>query len=49
MPDITMCKNNDCSKKDSCYRFKTIPDEYQSYFVDKMDWPCEYYCKTNEK
>ena len=32
MPDIAMCQNADCSKKDSCYRFQATPHEsYQSY------------------
>lgn len=31
MPDISMCLNNDCSIKDSCYRFKAIPSDYQYY------------------
>jgi hypothetical protein len=35
MPDITMCKGDDCPLKDKCYRFLASPSEYaQSYFVD---------------
>ena len=31
-PDIAMCKNKNCSKKDTCYRYKAKPNPYrQSY------------------
>jgi len=33
MPDITMCKGEGCTIKETCYRYKATPDEYgQSYF-----------------
>lgn len=31
MPDISKCANNDCPLKSKCYRFRVLPDEYQSY------------------
>lgn len=32
MPDISKCSNKDCIKKEECYRWFSIPDEYaQSY------------------
>jgi hypothetical protein len=31
MPDISMCLNHSCSKKETCYRYKAKPDHYQSY------------------
>lgn len=36
MPDITMCRdgmcNSDvCKRRDSCYRYKAVPDVLQSY------------------
>ena len=31
MPDIAMCQENDCPKKDSCYRFRAIPENIQCY------------------
>ena len=34
MPDITMCKGEDCPQKESCYRYTAVPDIYQSYFVE---------------
>ena len=41
MADISMCMNPKCDKKDSCYRFKAVPDTLQSYsdFTDD--------CKNN--
>ena len=34
MPEITMCHGKDCPLKDLCYRFKAIPSQYQSYFIE---------------
>lgn len=31
MPDITMCLNEECDKKEKCYRFKSNPSYRQSY------------------
>ena len=31
MPDITMCKNESCKRKHTCYRYTATPDKYQSY------------------
>ncbi len=32
MPDITMCaNNNECPKKDTCYRDLARPSNWQSY------------------
>lgn len=34
MPDITMCNNQQCERRNSCYRFIAKPPEYmQSYFL----------------
>jgi hypothetical protein len=45
MPDITMCKGIDCPMKESCHRFTSKPDEYQSYFTESpvKDGKCEMY------
>lgn len=48
MPDITMCaNNNECKKKDSCYRNVAKPSRWQSYasFYDQYrpNKKCEYY------
>ena len=46
MAKITMCKGDDCPKKESCFRYTTSPDHPQSWFAwppirDKED--CGYY------
>ncbi len=33
MPDISMCKNDTCPLKKSCYRFMATPGMRQSYSV----------------
>ena len=51
MTDISMCKNKECTKKETCYRFKAIPDEFrQSYGQFKQDdkGNCERYWKIEK-
>ena len=49
MPDITMCNNEVCPIKDTCYRHTATPDEFwQSWSYFEYDWKneiCEYYWK----
>ena len=50
--DITMCKNKECTLKESCFRFKCSSTEYQAYFTDiKQDEKgnCEYYWSFKSK
>ena len=50
--DISKCSNNECTKKDTCYRVQLKADEYrQSYscFEQKADGSCEYYIPTEEE
>lgn len=52
MPDITMCKGNDCKRKDNCYRHVAKPTpHWQSYFVDTplKGKDCEYYLPVYDK
>lgn len=45
MPDISMCKGTGCEKKDTCYRYRAVPnDPWQTYsaFWD-LPRPCTYY------
>lgn len=46
MPDITMCSNNECERKENCYRHNATPDHLQSYsdfkpYCNKDKW--EYF------
>ncbi len=48
-PDITMCNNEECPLKDTCYRHEAEPNEMQSFFVDvkpNKKGECEYYWET---
>lgn len=29
MPDIAMCRNSTCEKKNECWRYMTMPSQYQ--------------------
>ncbi|WZE63565.1 hypothetical protein PANI_CDS0045 [Maribacter phage Panino] len=51
MPDISMCSNHTCLRKEDCYRFTATPNPYrQSYarFQPHADGDCEWYW-DNEK
>ena len=46
MSDITKCKGEGCSMKDTCHRFTDPADEYQSNFTEspiKEDGKCHMY------
>jgi hypothetical protein len=45
MPDISMCMGNDCPLKESCYRYKAEPCDYQSYFMESpyKNEKCDHY------
>jgi hypothetical protein len=49
MPDISMCQNNKCPKRLTCYRFIAIPDELlqaYSYFEPEENGECDGYLKS---
>lgn len=52
MPDITMCRDKECPKREDCYRFKAKPDMFQSYFRktprQETGW-CSYFMKREVK
>jgi len=38
MPDISLCRNEECDRRESCYRFTAEPtDKYQSYAMFYVD------------
>lgn len=45
MSDITKCKGEGCSMKETCHRFTDPASEYQSYFTESpiKDGKCEMY------
>ena len=51
MPDIPMCKDNSCTLKDKCYRFKAKKSKEQSYFLEspkKDDDKCRFFWEVSE-
>ncbi len=48
MPDITLCMNQECPKKESCYRFMAIPDVLQSYASFPGGEDCDHFMPIEE-
>ena len=50
MPDITMCQDKTCPKKNECYRYTAKPSEMrQAYFAGstrETEGECEYFWDT---
>lgn len=34
MPDIAMCRDVLCKSKETCYRFKAIPNKYRQAYLN---------------
>lgn len=51
MGDITKCLGDNCPIKESCYRYTSEADEWQSYsnFYDKETKNCEYKIENDKK
>ena len=45
MPDIAMCKDESCEKKETCFRYKAYPSYMQCYFdgTPKVNGECKVY------
>jgi hypothetical protein len=47
MPDISMCKGEDCPLKETCYRYTAESSDYQAYFTevpyDTTTNSCDYH------
>ena len=48
MPDISMCNNEKCDKKNECYRYMAIPNSWQSY-ADFDEKDCGYFMPIGNK
>ena len=59
MVDLTMCCNRDCPLRAKCYRYRAVPDDYQSFAFFKPDdkpfggygdkvLECEYFWRVDE-
>ena len=47
MCDLTMCCNRDCPIRNKCYRYRAIPDDYQSFALFKSEE--RFIKRTNNK
>ncbi len=50
MPDISMCRNEECEKNKRCYRFTAPPSTWQSYSDFKPDdkGECKFFMSLNK-
>jgi hypothetical protein len=53
MPDISMCSDNKCSRKEECYRFTSIPHEFRQAYADfkeiEKEKGCEYFISNKNR
>lgn len=51
MPDITMCRGDECPRKQSCYRYTAKASDYQSFFMTPpvKDGECDHYWEDEPK
>lgn len=56
MPDITMCINEFCPKKEKCYRYTAPPDEFRQAYAefpflhtDRDVVECEYFINNKHQ
>ncbi len=48
--DITMCRDEKCSKKEKCYRYTAPVDEYaQAVFSEPPTKPCIFYWNNKKE
>ena len=49
MPDISMCDNEQCPLKETCYRFTATPSEFRQAYAkfkyNEETESCDYYWK----
>ena len=44
MPDISMCMNKECPKKNKCYRYMAVPNPFRQSYADfGKELPCDHY------
>ena len=55
MADITKCRDEECSRKDTCYRYTAEASDRQSYFIDSprrkkfTGYDCDYYWEVKNE
>lgn len=51
MPDISLCKNNQCPSKTKCFRYMAEPKQYKqsyAYFTLDMNDKCSSYIDASK-
>jgi len=53
MPDISMCKDEDCPSRLKCFRFTATPNEHRQYYMNFNNVrngqdKCEYFIENKE-
>ena len=47
--DISLCRNENCTLKNTCKRYLSKPDTYQCYFNGNfINGKCEFYIKVKD-
>ena len=52
MPDISMCMNEECQKKESCYRFTATPNPYSQCYIGakpEENGECQWYIEKESE
>jgi len=51
MADISMCANQTCTKKETCYRFTAYVNKHRQAYgsFKQADGKCEYYWEVEPK
>jgi hypothetical protein len=45
-PDMAMCRNDKCPKKETCYRYIAKPNPYWQTYMDFNGKDCYIECKS---
>jgi len=45
MPDISLCRNEECKKKRECYRYMAIPRAFWQSYMNPPHEECRYFYK----
>lgn len=48
-PDIAMCSNEECDRKDTCYRFTAVPNPYRQSYAMFNHEDCDNYIECRSK
>jgi len=49
MPDISMCSQKSCKKREHCYRYRAIPSPYWQSYMGPDPENCEHFWDMREE